>query len=569
MKRLLLILLLLLVCEQSVSASMRFGSRSIRDTVKESNTVSTISQQSGCPDAANTGEVHYTDTAESFDCDGDADFTFTESTNSVDMNGQLAVGATATTDQNVNHSFYNGISAIEEELVMLSETFTGTTNRNFGVLSEVILNPTGTSEVNSYGLASDIYVLSTNAQNITGALIGVIGAVENDGTGTLTTGIGVQGIVSRIGSDGDGTITRKIGGHFRVGTQTPTNATVQIGVGIDDDTITTSPIPSAPGGKIGLMIEPMDRGAASANVNVANIYSFANGRYDDAHNIFNGAVQIGVGSDQAIQLPAVLFIKAGEMRETGVGTISSSGTAVTGTGTAFTDDNLGKGTFICNGSNCQMVVSVASDTALTTEAAFSPVLSGATYVFDQPMILGVFDGSYNPAGDAQNRDFIITPDSRVGIRTSIPATALEVNGTITATGLTLNGAQTTTGNLTIQKADPTLIYDVVTATDTDFWTGVQDDAGSDDDDTYQIGKGTTPGTTTLVTITGGGLVGIGVAPTLGILHVDKGTGVGQATLDGSTGGCLMLRDTDDAGWTECDALDGVLTCSIDADGVCD
>src|SRR3990167_3868392 len=202
------------VFQSSSHASMRFGSRSIRDTVKESNTVSTISQQSGCPDAANTGEVHYTDTAESFDCDGDADFTFTESTNSVDMNGQLAVGATATTDQNVNNSFYNGISAIEEELVMLSETFTGTTNRNFGVLSEVILNPTGTSEVNSYGLASDIYVLSTNAQNITGALIGVIGAVENDGTGTLTTGIGVQGIVSRIGSDGDGTITRKIGGHF-------------------------------------------------------------------------------------------------------------------------------------------------------------------------------------------------------------------------------------------------------------------------------------------------------------------------------------------------------------------
>jgi hypothetical protein len=55
----------------------------------------------------------------------------------------------------------------------------------------------------------------------------------------------------------------------------------------------------------------------------------------------------------------------------------------------------------------------------------------------------------------------------------------------------------------------------------------------------------------------------------GELRLDRGTGVGQATLDGSTGGCLMLRDTDDAGWTECDALDGTLTCSTDADGVCD
>jgi hypothetical protein len=70
-------------------------------------------------------------------------------------------------------------------------------------------------------------------------------------------------------------------------------------------------------------------------------------------------------------------------------------------------------------------------------------------------------------------------------------------------------------------------------------------------------------------ITSAGDVGIGVTPTLGMLHLDRGTGVGQATLDGSTGGCLMLRDTDDAGWTECDALDGVLSCSIDADGLCD
>lgn len=53
------------------------------------------------------------------------------------------------------------------------------------------------------------------------------------------------------------------------------------------------------------------------------------------------------------------------------------------------------------------------------------------------------------------------------------------------------------------------------------------------------------------------------------LSLDVGTGAGQATLDGSTGGCIMLRDTDDAGWTECDALDGVLSCSIDVDGICD
>jgi len=53
------------------------------------------------------------------------------------------------------------------------------------------------------------------------------------------------------------------------------------------------------------------------------------------------------------------------------------------------------------------------------------------------------------------------------------------------------------------------------------------------------------------------------------IRFDAGAGVGQFTLDGATGGCIMLRDTDDAGWTECDALDGTLSCSVDVDGVCD
>lgn len=64
-------------------------------------------------------------------------------------------------------------------------------------------------------------------------------------------------------------------------------------------------------------------------------------------------------------------------------------------------------------------------------------------------------------------------------------------------------------------------------------------------------------------------LGIGVAATLGKLQLDGGAAAGQATLDGDVGGCIMLQDTDNAGWTECDALNGVLSCSIDADGVCD
>ncbi len=72
-----------------------------------------------------------------------------------------------------------------------------------------------------------------------------------------------------------------------------------------------------------------------------------------------------------------------------------------------------------------------------------------------------------------------------------------------------------------------------------------------------------------MTIDGSGNVGIGSTAPRSLLEIDKGTGTAQITIDGTTGACLMLQDTDGAGWTECDALNGTLSCSTDADGVCD
>ena len=57
-----------------------------------------------------------------------------------------------------------------------------------------------------------------------------------------------------------------------------------------------------------------------------------------------------------------------------------------------------------------------------------------------------------------------------------------------------------TSDITIKKADPSILFDVTTATDTDFWIGVQDDADGVDDDKFHIGKGLTPGSNILLTI---------------------------------------------------------------------
>jgi len=106
---------------------------------------------------------------------------------------------------------------------------------------------------------------------------------------------------------------------------------------------------------------------------------------------------------------------------------------------------------------------------------------------------------------------------RVGTITQSGSNLITVDGGISATTLT------NTGNITINKADPSLIYDVTTATDTDFWAGVQDDAGSDDDDTYQIGTSTTPGSNTQLTLTNAGELTVGTVNTgLGAVELAAG-----------------------------------------------
>ncbi len=62
----------------------------------------------------------------------------------------------------------------------------------------------------------------------------------------------------------------------------------------------------------------------------------------------------------------------------GTGTISTSGTTVTGTGTAFTTQITGR-MWIKNGSNYRRVIAVTSNTSATLESAFPSNLSGASF----------------------------------------------------------------------------------------------------------------------------------------------------------------------------------------------
>jgi hypothetical protein len=122
----------------------------------------------------------------------------------------------------------------------------------------------------------------------------------------------------------------------------------------------------------------------------------------------------------------------------------------------------------------------------------------------------------------------ITVGTSVTSPTINATTAFQLNGTNINTAGTLSNvayldqANVFSANQTITKADPSLVLNVTTATDTDFWLGVQDDAGGDDDDVFQIGDGTTAGTNPFLTVNTSGNVGIGDTSPAALLTVGSG-----------------------------------------------
>lgn len=114
-------------------------------------------------------------------------------------------------------------------------------------------------------------------------------------------------------------------------------------------------------------------------------------------------------------------------------------------------------------------------------------------------------------------------------------------------------------NLTIKKADPSIVFDSILTGDTDFWMGVVDDAGSDDDDKFQLGDGATPGTNPFVTVDTLGNVGIGTISPTAVLHLKAGTAVASTAPLKFTSG--PLNTTAEAGAIEflTDAYYGTIT----------
>lgn len=244
------------------------------------------------------------------------------------------------------------------------------------------------------------------------------------------------------------------------------------------------------------------------------------------------------------------------------------GGSIAGIGTGpmlLTGDNVGIGTTATINTRFYVATSTATPgTAAAGDVYFQNDLEvdGNFVIADGTVINDAGDlGGATGWTDGGANVYMTTSTDNVGIGTSLPSQKVDVsnlsgdafyagrvNGSTYLTGLVLSE---NTDNATYNAA---FLYN----------------AGLNHASIY-TGSGTISSLTPRIVIERtSGNVGIGTTgPMRSILDIDQGTGTAQVTIDGTTGGCLMFQDTDGAGWTECDALNGVLSCSTDADGVCD
>lgn len=115
----------------------------------------------------------------------------------------------------------------------------------------------------------------------------------------------------------------------------------------------------------------------------------------------------------------------GSPSQNGTGTISSSGTTVTGSGTNFTAQ-VGVGDRITASSQTRVITAVGGATSLTTNTAFSPVIdAGTAFTFQKPL-LKLEDNS-------SNSKLIVDINGNVGIQTTAPNSKLQIGTDISFT----------------------------------------------------------------------------------------------------------------------------------------
>lgn len=289
---------------------------------------------------------------------------------------------------------------------------------------------------------------------------------------------------------------------------------------------------------------------------------------DGDYLIIKSSGNVGIGT----LLPGALLEAQGQIRATSFGVIGSSGQTdfSNANGIAFdgnsalmatpdlivaSTSNVGVGTSVPTTKLHVVGAGTFSTTVSVADDAYAAGWNGSTAV---PTKNAVYDkietlGAASGWTDGGSSVYVTTTSDNVGIGTNSPSASLHLN---------------------VNDVDGQPRVKITNAT---TGSGGSDgfEFGLNDDESVVIRN---EEDTDITIYTNGidwfsfknnGRFGIGTASPNALIEVNGDTGAGQITLDGDTGGCLMLKDTDNSGCTECDANNGTLSCSTDADCICD
>ncbi|MEW6379621.1 MAG: tail fiber domain-containing protein [bacterium] len=132
--------------------------------------------------------------------------------------------------------------------------------------------------------------------------------------------------------------------------------------------------------------------------------------------LHTGTDNVGIGTPNPVRK---LDVIGNSSTSPGTGTLTSSGTTVTGAGTSFTTQ-LHIGDIIIVGTQQRMVKRINSNTSLTTSTAFNPPLTSSTFSYQQPI------ASIRKSGAAPS--ILVNSVGNVGVSTSLPEKKLHVSG---------------------------------------------------------------------------------------------------------------------------------------------
>ncbi|MFQ5469965.1 MAG: hypothetical protein ACE5EH_06600 [Gammaproteobacteria bacterium] len=190
---------------------------------------------------------------------------------------------------------------------------------------------------------------------------------------------------------------------------------------------------------------------------------------------------------------------------------------------------------------------------ITTTGTVSVATGGITSTMIADGTVTVTDMAIDPVEETE-LDTMAELQTKIADATVVSTTMIDTKGELESvltdvTDLALASGDTFTGDLTLGKTtDPSLVF-TPSGVDTDFWLGVQDDNLGTDDDRFQIGVGSTPGSNQYLTILSTGNVGIGAAATSPGATLDV---AGQIKIRGGAPGAGKVLTTDASGlatWT--------------------